>query len=154
MIRFALILAAVGVSGLYGCSACCGPYDFDYPVVGGMHQRANPAYGRVGSRFSDPFFASGPSSDSNLEAPPQPRVRDAEREDSDDRDDLDDLDELDRKLDEAEEDLDLDMIDDDELEPIEPMRDSDLDEELENLDRDDSESTAFNRWRARPLRQR
>ena len=151
MIRFALILAAVGISGLYGCSACCGPYDFDYPVVGGMHQRANPTSGRVGSRFSDPFYVGGPSADSNLESPPEPRIRSAEPDDSDD---VDDLEELDRRLDEAEEDLDLDMIDDDELEPIEPMRDSDLEEELDNLDRSDTESTAFNRWRARPLRQR
>ena len=49
----ALATATLCVS-LFGCSMCCGPYDYDYPTYGGKIQRTDPAYGRVGSIFSDP----------------------------------------------------------------------------------------------------
>ncbi len=115
-----------------GCSMCCGPFDFDYPTYGGIHQRSDPSYGRVGSVFSDPnAVASGPSSDSNLKPHPEPKdQRDLEvdddpleRADEDLDDDLEgldeDLEELDRKLDELD---DVDQPRDD-LESIEPLED-------------------------------
>ncbi len=46
---------------------CCGPYDYDYPTYGGKHERADRAYGRVGSLFSDPYASyNGESADENL----------------------------------------------------------------------------------------
>ena len=136
----------------FGCSACCGPYDFDYPTYGGIHHRANPSFGRVGSPFSDPNWAgSGPSADSNLDPHPEPQVQqdlgsddeplegddDLERVDEDLDDDLEDLDddleemdrrleELDRKndgLDTIDEELDPELDDDLELESIQPLED-------------------------------
>jgi hypothetical protein len=90
---------------------CCGPDDFNYPTYGGVHQRADPAHGRVGSIFSDPFATSGPSADSNLEPYPEPRGGQS----------VDDFDEdrFDEELDDELEDLDpLD-----ELESIDPLED-------------------------------
>ena len=37
-----------------GCSICPPGYLDDYATVGGKWQRSDPAYGRVGSIFSDP----------------------------------------------------------------------------------------------------
>jgi hypothetical protein len=52
---------------------CCGPYDYDYPSIGGKHQRADQSYGRVGSLFSDPYASpEGGTADSNLK-PPKPK---------------------------------------------------------------------------------
>ncbi len=45
-----LILVAVCSSG---CSMCATGYLEDYATVGGKWQRGDPAYGRVGSIFSD-----------------------------------------------------------------------------------------------------
>ena len=60
----------------FGCSMCCGPYDYDYPNFGGKHQRVDPRYGRVGSIFSDPNASlGGDSADSNLEPQPDQRTR-------------------------------------------------------------------------------
>lgn len=90
---------------------CCGPYDYDYPTYGGKYQRTDPAYGRVGSPFSDPATAGyGPSADSNLEASNPGRMREAPEDISDlDDGDLeslenelnlgDEMDDLDRELD-------------------------------------------------------
>ena len=58
----------------FGCSMCCGPFDFDYANFGGKHERIDPQYGRVGSIFSDPNAGfMGPGADSNLAPPPEPR---------------------------------------------------------------------------------
>lgn len=60
-------LILVGLSLAGGCSMCCGPYDFHYPSMGGVVERSDPEYGRVGSILSDPWNAgAGPSADSNL----------------------------------------------------------------------------------------
>lgn len=63
-----LALGLVGVLALFysGCAMCCGPYDDHYPTFGGIVQRANPVWGRVGSIYSDPGPFGGPSADSNL----------------------------------------------------------------------------------------
>ncbi len=63
-----LALGTVGVLALFysGCAMCCGPYDDHYPTFGGIVQRSNPVWGRVGSIFSDPGPFGGPSADSNL----------------------------------------------------------------------------------------
>lgn len=37
-----------------GCAICCAPDDYTYATYGGKYQRVDPAYGRVGSIFSDP----------------------------------------------------------------------------------------------------
>ena len=116
---------------------CCGPYDFDYPTYGGIHQRANPSQGRVGSIFSDPLYVStGPSADSNLKDYPEPRQRLEEAEAEEERDRAaEDLDDDLEGLDEKELDLDIDELDrelkeldlendiDDDLESIEPLED-------------------------------
>ena len=64
-----LLLLLPGVFA--GCSICCAPHDYDYPAVGGKHQRVDPQYGRVGSVFSDPqAVPQGPGPDSNLRPHP------------------------------------------------------------------------------------
>lgn len=64
-----------------GCSTCCGPYDYDYPTLGGALQRAYPTTGRVGSIYSDPYTsASGPSADSNLGSRTLEKLTPEERE--------------------------------------------------------------------------
>lgn len=125
-----------------GCSMCCGPYDFDYPTYGGIHQRANPSYGRVGSVFSDPFAGlGGPSADSNLKPHPEPRTgsgssSNADSGDREDEDLDDDLEELDRKLDQ-------------DLESIEPLEDPEVDSETNRQTNSDTERTTALRWRRR-----
>ena len=42
-----------------GCSMCCGVSDYDYPTYGGLVQRQDSSYGRVGSIFSDPNAPAG-----------------------------------------------------------------------------------------------
>ncbi len=60
-----LLCAAVTLTG---CAMCCGPYLDHYPTFGGKVQRSDPAWGRVGSIFTDPYTAgTGPLADSNLE---------------------------------------------------------------------------------------
>lgn len=113
---------------------CCGPDDFNYPTYGGVHQRSDPAYGRLGSVFSDPYAIGGPSADSNLEPYPEPRGSSTiDNFDDDDRfeDDLDDdLEDLDRPRD---------------LESIDPLDDE---PSLESPDRD-STTAKRTRWRRR-----
>jgi len=72
MKRSILIIFVATLSvGSLGCSMCCGPFDYDYPVYGGKFERVDSSYGRVGSIFSDPNAPDdGPSPDSNLEARP------------------------------------------------------------------------------------
>ncbi len=56
-----------------GCSMCCGPYDYDYPVFETRYGRMDPVYGRVGSIFSDPNVqADGPAPLTNDDAGEQP----------------------------------------------------------------------------------
>ena len=67
---FIIFVATLSVGSL-GCSMCCGPFDYDYPVYGGKFERVDSRYGRVGSIFSDPNAPDdGPGPDSNLEARP------------------------------------------------------------------------------------
>ena len=63
-----LPLGWVGALALFcsGCAMCCGPYDDHYPTYGGIVQRSNPVWGRVGSIYSDPGPFGGPLADSNL----------------------------------------------------------------------------------------
>jgi hypothetical protein len=77
MKRSIVILAiATATLSTFGCSMCCGPYDFDYPNFGGKHERVDPSYGRVGSIFSDPNANfDGDSPDSNLEPQPERRIK-------------------------------------------------------------------------------
>jgi len=78
-----IAISAASIS-LFGCSMCCGPYDYDYPTFGGKHQRVNSNWGRVGSIFSDPLASSsGPSADSNLEAAPELRVNNTTSDEDD-----------------------------------------------------------------------
>ena len=55
------LLAALG--GLSGCSMCCSPFDYDYAAYGGVRQRTDMTYGRVGSRFepADGSYVEGGS---------------------------------------------------------------------------------------------
>jgi hypothetical protein len=128
---------------------CCGPYDFDYPVAGGIHQRANPAYGRVGSIFSDPnAIVSGDSADSNLKDPPPPSYDEPETKSSS-GDAERELEELNRELEEERRNRLRDDTDD--LELIEPdIEDPDM--ELDVPGSADDDSTASERLRPRPLR--
>lgn len=126
------LILTLTTMAMVGCSTCAAPHDFDYPTYGGIHQRSDPTYGRLGSLFSDPNTPVGPSADSNLEAHPEAKVpsgsgsRNSQTDDEFDRanedldDDLEDLDdeleELDRKLEQ------LDGSSDD-LEQVEPLED-------------------------------
>ena len=129
----------------FGCSMCCGPYDYDYPNFGGKHQRTNPSYGRVGSIFSDPNADSfGPSADSNLAQPKPPRASTVEDTEEDPEVDLD----VEAELEEMRNELELDGN----REEIEPMLDP-TEESLEALpEPDDDGPTASRMWRTRPLR--
>lgn len=123
-------IALLTCCGLTGCSMCCGPYDFHYPVFGGKLQRVDPTYGRVGSIFSDPNAGMfGPSADSNLEPQPVDSMPSVPRDDPED-------------------DLNID----DDLESIEPRNenlDGDVDE-LPNPKQRDNKTTASRIWRQRP----
>jgi hypothetical protein len=121
---------------------CCGPFDYDYPTFGGKHLRANRSHGRVGSILSDPMTAlGGASADSNLTAPPDPINVDPDEESIDLEDGFENSD-RDR------DGLDYRGIDD--MERIEPLKDSDT---IEPPETDASgDSTASSRWRPRPLR--
>ena len=129
-----LVLALIG-SGTFGCSMCCGPYDFDYPTFGGRHERVNRSYGRVGSVFSDPN-ATGPtaSADSNLEdAPP---LRSSESDNRDDEPESDNM----RKF---QEELDSLKSKSNDLEELPTPDDS---------SESDADPTASRLWKQRPLR--
>ncbi len=113
----AIIVFTVLPLSFVGCSLCHSPTDFDYPTYGGIHQRADPARGRVGSVLSDPFADfSGPSADSNLDAYPEPRGV-SSGSGSRGFDDDDDFERQDEDLDDDLEDLDR------ELESIDPLDD-------------------------------
>ncbi len=146
MQRFsAILILTLSLIATVGCSMCCGPNDFDYPTYGGIHQRADPARGRVGSIFSDPYAsATGLSADSNLEPYPEPRTNSGSGAfDSDDDFDSDDFERQDEDLDDDLEDLDSD----DELESIDPL-DEDTQPELDGAE-DETTTTAKRRWRRR-----
>ena len=52
-----------------GCSMCCGDFDYHYPTRGGVYQRTNPEYGRVGSIYSDPMADPGVPALTNNDVP-------------------------------------------------------------------------------------
>ena len=84
MFRFlGSLFATLIIVSAVGCAMCCAPFDYDYPTFGGITQRADPAYGRVGSVFSDPYVAAGFPAPTQS-APPESR-------NFDDDNDLDDL---------------------------------------------------------------
>ena len=113
-----LLSLAIATTGMFGCSMCCGPYDYDYPTFGGKHQRVNPNWGRVGSIFSDPTAAvGGPSADSNLEPPPSPRRNNLDDDDGDSQLRLEDIDDIDERLRQMDDGIEG-------LEPIAPMPDT------------------------------
>ena len=134
-------LAAIAITAVFfsGCAMCCGPYDYHYPTFGGIVQRADPVWGRVGSPYSDPGQFGGPSADYNL----APQEYNPTKSDFDDG--IDDLEPLD--------------VGDEDLDPIDPpngggsdSRNSDSDEVLppppENDERPGpDESTSFRRLR-------
>ena len=133
-----IIILAIACLGLatFGCSMCCGPHDFDYPTYGGKFQRTDPAYGRVGSPFSDPAtVVDGPSADSNLSAGDTGRMREPPTGDLDDP-------------------TELDMLQDEEFEKeneLRPQNDP-LPVPKTSPEPETDESTAFRRWRQKPLR--
>lgn len=59
----AMGLAFSIVSSL-GCAQCCAPFDYDYGAYGGVNQRADMRFGRVGSPFSDGTVGSGVTQES------------------------------------------------------------------------------------------
>lgn len=131
---------------------CCGPHDYHYPTFGGKLQRANPEWGRVGSVFSDPYVAMGPSADSNLD--PVEYEEPTNIDDPDDLEDpnLDDLDDLDSEMDDFDSDLndmDVDPYDAGEPDPV-PGPEPITPREIQPTP-DDSNNEA-RRWRNRPLR--
>lgn len=146
MQRFsAILIFTFPLFATVGCSMCCGPDDFNYPTYGGIHQRADPAWGRVGSIFSDPYAsASGLSADSNLEPYPEPRTnRGVGTFDGDD-----DFDRQDEDLDDDLENLDGDDFDgDDEIEAIDPLDDR-TQPELDGAE-DETTTASRRRWRRR-----
>lgn len=129
---------------------CCGPYDYHYPTFGGKRQRANPEWGRVGSVFSDPYFASGPSADSNLD--PIPFDEPTNIDDTPDLDDPD-LDDLDSELEnfDSEFDTELDSYDIEEPKPV-PGPETIEPRETTPAPAPDDANTEARRWRNRPLR--
>jgi hypothetical protein len=72
MLRVTLPVLVVAWSiALGGCSMCCGPFDFDYPMFQTRYARVDPQYGRVGSIFSDPNADPGVYAPTNADAPPE-----------------------------------------------------------------------------------
>ena len=124
MKRWIVPLALVtAMFSTFGCSMCCGPYDYDYPSFGGTQQRVDARYGRVGSIFSDPNAKlDGDGPDSNLQ--PQPDPYNVRRNDF-----LDD---------------DLELIDPVEKDP------ADVPGQLPDPEPDDT--TASRLWKRKPLR--
>ena len=167
MQRFSVILIlSLTLIASVGCSMCCGPDDFNYPTYGGIHQRADPARGRVGSIFSDPYAnVAGLSADSNLEPYPEPKSNtDTGAFDDDDDFEDDDDDDFDDDFDREDEDLDDDLEDldsEDELESIDPLDDDmdSFDDDIDTLDEDtqpeldgakkETTTASRRRWRRR-----
>jgi hypothetical protein len=78
---------AAGMLALFatGCSMCCGPHDFEYPVFQSRYARVDPEYGRVGSVFSDPNVMPGTKPLTNADVPrkeERPGMDDDENKDS------------------------------------------------------------------------
>lgn len=71
MSRWSLSLAILVAYALAsGCSMCCGPFDYEYPIMNNpRYTRTNPEYGRVGSIFTDPNVAIGVAPLSNADVP-------------------------------------------------------------------------------------
>jgi len=60
MMRGLLLLMLSGwVAASMGCAMCCAPHDEDYSAFGGIHERQDRRYGRVGSVFA-PADGSAP----------------------------------------------------------------------------------------------
>lgn len=75
--RIIRLILAITISSSVGCAMCCGPYDYDYPTLGGKHERADRSFGRVGSVLSDPMaFPNGGDADSNLKRADERKKRD------------------------------------------------------------------------------
>jgi len=129
----------------FGCSMCCGPYDYDYPNFGGKHQRVDQSYGRVGSIFSDPNADSfGPSADSNLAQPKPKRASTVDDTENETEADLD----LDAELEKMRNELELDGN----REDIKPMIDSTEQGTEKRPEPDNDGPTASRTWQTRPLR--
>jgi len=65
-----LLLLIVGPILYTGCSMCCGPYDYEYPMMESTtYPRIDPEYGRVGSIFSDPNVGMGSVPRTNADLP-------------------------------------------------------------------------------------
>lgn len=71
------VLAATAlVSLVTGCSLCCGPHDYEYPMFQTRYGRMDPEYGRVGSAFTDPNVGIGPAPLSNADVESEDMQRD------------------------------------------------------------------------------
>ena len=135
MKRWIVIITITTASlSTFGCSMCCGPFDFDYPNMGGKHERVDPQYGRVGSIFSDPNAGyMGPSADSNLTEPPEAR---------------------DSNIDDVDDEFDMERMkkDFEDLESIDPLDGPTEDPSTGPLPDPDDESTSARLWKNKPLR--
>lgn len=71
MSRWNLLILLVVCPVLWtGCSLCCGPYDYEYPMMDNPnYTRMDPEYGRVGSIYSDPSVVIGPAPKTNADIP-------------------------------------------------------------------------------------
>lgn len=144
-----IAILTLTLSTTFGCSMCCGPYDYDYPNIGGKHQRVDPRYGRVGSILSDPNAnAFGPSADSNLEPAPEPRST-TDNSDSESGGNDSDLD-IDAELERLRKEADSLR---EEINPMGdgPKLDPGIDSDPEKLPSPDG-PTASRNWRTKPLR--
>ena len=83
MSRWKLLLIVMVCPLLWaGCSMCCGPYDYEYPMMDNANYvRMDPEYGRVGSIFSDPNVTLGPAPKTNADIPPEEDTREDEFDD-------------------------------------------------------------------------
>ena len=136
-----IVLIMLTLTATFGCSMCCGPYDYDYPNFGGKHPRADRKFGRVGSVFSDPnanFY--GPSADSNI----MPVEAEGPKTDDDDiSSDPDTELDIDAELERLRNENEI-------REEIDPMQNG-LDANPEELPSPDG-PTASRTWQNRPLR--
>ena len=86
-------ITTLSVLGLLssGCAICCGPDDYNYGTYGGLHERMDRRYGRVGSVFSDPGGTAMKLSP-HLESPESYQSQPYEQDENDDNvDDPSDL---------------------------------------------------------------
>lgn len=54
-----VVLLVLCISATSGCMMCCDIYDYAYPTYGGVTERVDRYYGRVGSIYSDPLAEPG-----------------------------------------------------------------------------------------------